>query len=187
MKIYGEWRHSSTILGLGTKWCWVISFTAQSLYPQGKVPGTLWIGGWVGFTADLDAKVSYLLTCNSVIWRKPTFRSNISSSFSGSKSKSSKKATWSRQQTFHPLFPPRNTSNPHTRLLWHPTHFSAHCALHGSACFILVSRLAYSSTLEMEAICSSERWVHFHRTTKRYIPEDTTLHGHRCDSLESNK
>jgi hypothetical protein len=40
--------------------------------------------------------------------------------------------------------------------------------------FTLVSCSAYSSTLKMEAICSSEATVDFQR---RYIPEDSTLHG----------
>jgi hypothetical protein len=34
---------------------------------------------------------------------------------------------------------------------------------------------AYSSTLKMEAICSSETSADFKRTTRRYIAEDTTL------------
>jgi hypothetical protein len=34
---------------------------------------------------------------------------------------------------------------------------------------------AYSWTLKMEAICSSEISVGFQRTTRRYIPEDNTL------------
>jgi hypothetical protein len=44
-----------------------------------------------------------------------------------------------------------------------------------AACFMLVSCTAYSSTLKMEAICSSEMSVDFHRTTWRYIPEDRIL------------
>jgi hypothetical protein len=43
----------------------------------------------------------------------------------------------------------------------------------------------YSSTLKMEAICSSETSVGFQRTTRRYIPEDNTLSNHRCESLKS--
>jgi hypothetical protein len=39
----------------------------------------------------------------------------------------------------------------------------------------LVSCLAYSSTLKMEATCSSETSVDFQRTTRRYIPEVRTL------------
>jgi hypothetical protein len=35
----------------------------------------------------------------------------------------------------------------------------------------------------MEAICSSEMSVDFKRTTRRYIPEDSTLHNHRCENL----
>jgi hypothetical protein len=44
-----------------------------------------------------------------------------------------------------------------------------------AACFLLVSCLAYSLTVKMETICSSETSVDFHRTTWRYIPEDRTL------------
>jgi hypothetical protein len=41
--------------------------------------------------------------------------------------------------------------------------------------FTLVSCSAYSSTLKMEVICSSETLVDFLRTTRRYIPEDSSL------------
>jgi hypothetical protein len=34
----GEWRYSSTIPDLGTKWRWVVSFTPWLLYPRGKSP-----------------------------------------------------------------------------------------------------------------------------------------------------
>jgi hypothetical protein len=47
------------------------------------------------------------------------------------------------------------------------------------------SCLAYSSTLKMEATCSSETMVDFHRTTRRYIPEYWLLHNHRCENLKS--
>jgi hypothetical protein len=48
-----------------------------------------------------------------------------------------------------------------------------------------VFRLPYSSTLKMEATCSSETSVDFQRTTQRYNPEDKTLHNHRCENLKS--
>jgi hypothetical protein len=38
---------------------------------------------------------------------------------------------------------------------------------------------------EGEGACSSETSVDFQRTRLRYIPEDTTLHGHRCEGLKS--
>jgi hypothetical protein len=38
-------------------------------------------------------------------------------------------------------------------------------------CFMLVSCLAYSSTLKVEAVYSFETSVHFQRTTRRYMPE----------------
>jgi hypothetical protein len=44
-----------------------------------------------------------------------------------------------------------------------------------------------SSTLKMEAICSSETSVDTQRTTRRYIPEEDTLHNHRCENLKSYK
>jgi hypothetical protein len=51
----GEWWYSSTILDLGTRWRWVVSFTPQPLYPKEKAPSTHWKGGWVGPRAGLDA------------------------------------------------------------------------------------------------------------------------------------
>jgi hypothetical protein len=34
----GDWRYSSTVLDLSTRWRWVVSFTPQLLYPLGKSP-----------------------------------------------------------------------------------------------------------------------------------------------------
>jgi hypothetical protein len=51
--------------------------------------------------------------------------------------------------------------------------------------FTLISCLAYSSTLMMQMTCSSETSVNFKRTTRRYIPENRTLHNHRCEYLKS--
>jgi hypothetical protein len=43
------------------------------------------------------------------------------------------------------------------------------------------------STLRMEAICSTETSVDTQRTTRRYIPEDGTLHNHHCENLILHK
>jgi hypothetical protein len=51
--------------------------------------------------------------------------------------------------------------------------------------FMLVSCSAYSSALKMEAICSSGTSVDSQRTTRGYIPEDGTLHNHRCENRKS--
>jgi hypothetical protein len=40
---------------------------------------------------------------------------------------------------------------------------------------------------EMEATCSPKTSVDFQRATKRYMPEDRTLHNHRCENLKSYK
>jgi hypothetical protein len=37
----------------------------------------------------------------------------------------------------------------------------------------------------MEAVCSSKTSVESQRTTRRYIPEDGTLHNHGCENLKS--
>jgi hypothetical protein len=42
-----------------------------------------------------------------------------------------------------------------------------------------------NSSLKMEAIYSSATSVQIQRTTRRYIPEDRTLHNHRCENLRS--
>jgi hypothetical protein len=54
-----------------------------------------------------------------------------------------------------------------------------------ATCFMLVSYLAYSSILKLEAICSSETPIDFQWTTWRYIPEDISLHNHRRKTLKS--
>jgi hypothetical protein len=44
-----------------------------------------------------------------------------------------------------------------------------------------------SSTLKMEAICSSETLVETQGTSRRHIPEDDTIHEHRRENLKSYK
>jgi hypothetical protein len=56
-----------------------------------------------------------------------------------------------------------------------------------SPAFTLVSCLAYSSTLKMEAVCFSKTVVDFQRTTWHYIPEDSNLHNHLCENLKFYK
>jgi hypothetical protein len=51
---------------------------------------------------------------------------------------------------------------------------------------MLVSCLVYTSTLKMEATCSSETSVDFQQNTQCYILEDRTLHNHRCETLKSS-
>jgi hypothetical protein len=49
-----------------------------------------------------------------------------------------------------------------------------------SFCFMLVSCLAYSSSLKIEVTRSS----YFRRTTWRYFSEARTYHKHSCDNLK---
>jgi hypothetical protein len=55
--------------------------------------------------------------------------------------------------------------------------FSTQSMLYLQRClrFLLVSCLAYSSTLKMEAVCSSETSVDVYRTRWRYIQDDNIL------------
>jgi hypothetical protein len=59
----------------------------------------------------------------------------------------------------------------------------------GKSCHMLARWFAepISSTLKMEAICSSETSVETQRTTRRHILEDDTLHNHHCENLKSYK
>jgi hypothetical protein len=50
---------------------------------------------------------------------------------------------------------------------------------------MVVSCLAYSLTLKIEVTYSSETSVGFQRATRRYIPEDRTLHSDSRLSLTS--
>jgi hypothetical protein len=50
---------------------------------------------------------------------------------------------------------------------------------------MMVSCPAYFLTLKIEAIFSSETSIDAERTTQRCIPEDGTLHNHRCENLKS--
>jgi hypothetical protein len=54
-----------------------------------------------------------------------------------------------------------------------------------ATCFRLVPYLAHSSILRMGATYSSEKSADFQWTTRRYIPEDITLHNHSCENLKS--
>jgi hypothetical protein len=55
--VLGNGGIAPRILDLGTRWRWVVSFTPLPPYPWERAPGTLWIGGWVGPRAGMDAVV----------------------------------------------------------------------------------------------------------------------------------
>jgi hypothetical protein len=62
-----------------------------------------------------------------------------------------------------------------------------HLRLQFATCFILVSCMAYSLILKMEATCSSETSAGFRWTTWHYIQDHRTLHNHCCENLKSSK
>jgi hypothetical protein len=71
----------------------------------------------------------------------------------------------------YPMFPIYTQVFPHVSILL--------------ATCLLAGLLNYSSTLKMEAICSSETSGTTLRTTRRHIPEEDTLQNHRCENLKS--
>jgi hypothetical protein len=50
---------------------------------------------------------------------------------------------------------------------------------------MLPSSESMTKALKMETICSPETSVDFQRTTRLYVPEDSTLHNHSCENLRS--
>jgi hypothetical protein len=58
----GEWRYSSTIPDLSTKWRWVASFTSQPIYPWGKSPCySLRPQSWSGCSGEKKISCNLLL------------------------------------------------------------------------------------------------------------------------------
>jgi hypothetical protein len=50
-----EWRYSSIIPHISTRWRCVQLHASAVLLPEKSPPGTHWIGGWVGPKAGVDA------------------------------------------------------------------------------------------------------------------------------------
>jgi hypothetical protein len=55
MKPVYQWRYSSIILDLNTRWKRMVSFTSWPFYPWRFRPGTQWIWGWVSPGAGLES------------------------------------------------------------------------------------------------------------------------------------
>jgi hypothetical protein len=53
-----------------------------------------------------------------------------------------------------------------------------------AACFMLVSCLAYSSSLKMEATCSTKILVDFEQASWHCIQVDRNLHNNCCENLK---
>jgi hypothetical protein len=51
---------------------------------------------------------------------------------------------------------------------------------------LLNTCLAYTSTVKMNGVCSSETLSNFYWARRCYILEDRTFHIHRCEKLRSN-
>jgi hypothetical protein len=54
--VLGSGVIAQRIPDLRARWRWVVSFTPRPLYPRERAPGIHWVAGWVGTTADLDAR-----------------------------------------------------------------------------------------------------------------------------------
>jgi hypothetical protein len=56
-----------------------------------------------------------------------------------------------------------------------------------AACFLLVTSLAYSSTVKTEGVLPAETSVDFYWATQLYNQEDNTLHSHVMDPQLQHK
>jgi hypothetical protein len=76
-----EWRYSSIIFDLGTRWRRVVNLITLLLYRQGNSPWRYSIGRWVGPRASLDAVKKKKISCpcwdlnpsSSVIQPQPSY------------------------------------------------------------------------------------------------------------------
>jgi hypothetical protein len=50
---------------------------------------------------------------------------------------------------------------------------------------VLLAGFFSSSTMNREAVCSSEMSVNLYQTIGHYIPEDSILHSHHCENLKT--
>jgi hypothetical protein len=80
----------------------------------------------------------------------------------------------------------RNTSPPSSGLKNNPIKETAEAGSLACRLFLLASRLAYSSTLKMAAICLSEASSSLQKT-RSYESEDGALHSNRSDNLTSKR
>jgi hypothetical protein len=55
--VWGSGGTAPRITDLGTRWRWVVSFTAGRFTPREGAPGNHLIGSWVGLRAGLEAVV----------------------------------------------------------------------------------------------------------------------------------
>jgi hypothetical protein len=63
MKTNGEWGYSAVILGLGTRWRRLVSFTPWLLYSGERAPAIHFTGGWVGPRVGLDEVEMRKISC----------------------------------------------------------------------------------------------------------------------------
>jgi hypothetical protein len=73
MKAYREWRYSSTILDLGSRWKLVVSFTSRPLYSRGNsygYPLDRRLGGSQSWSGRYEEEKNLALTGN----RNPAFQ-----------------------------------------------------------------------------------------------------------------
>jgi hypothetical protein len=85
-KYLGSGGVAPRILELGTRWRWVVSFTPQPLYPQGKNPWYPLYRRLGGLQSRSISKIFqtdiYFMYCAKFLWDEPLFWVNVLSSIS---------------------------------------------------------------------------------------------------------
>jgi hypothetical protein len=68
---------------LCTRWRWHVSFTPRPLHPQERVPGTYWIGGWMGPTSLIFILIlsSHALAIPNELYQEVPFSPSLVTGF----------------------------------------------------------------------------------------------------------
>jgi hypothetical protein len=81
----------------------------------------------------------------------------------------------------------RNALLPRSRLKLPIQEANRNLCFAYSSTLLATGCLAYSSTLKMEALRSSETWVNFYQTTRRHMSKNGTLHSISYRSIRAKR
>jgi hypothetical protein len=143
-----EWTYIITLLDFGISWKWVVSFMLLFLYPRGK-------NTRYSFDSSLCGIHSPSGRCGEEKNLTP-----FGNRTPAVQPEAHRYTDWAIPALKPRMLPERGDGKSSKQRL-----------------FLLVSCLAYSSTLKMQAIRLLETLMNFYQTIWRYISEDSTHHN----------
>jgi hypothetical protein len=153
----GEWRYSSIIFDLDTRWKWVVSFTPRPLYLRWRSPRNAFdrrLGGLQKRSGRCGIEENIVSAGNRTPAAQPVAR---------------RFTDWVIPAHFKPMYAMLN---------------SVFCVAQGKYTHRKV--IEEKSKLKREAVCSFEMWVKFYQTTRHHVPEDRILQNYQCENLKPN-